>query len=238
MLAGTTYLECRGARMRIGEVHARSTAPLLVSLLITLQARSPCSYAEATIFSLNLFPCPAPGFNLPTYCCGPNATECCDSNSGVNIPVGRIFLRESQVNTSGPDTTSTNAGSSPTTSSATVTSDSSNPSSIRSTLASLTSSSTQAPDASGNKSLSIGLGIGIPLGSITISVLAFLAWELRRHNNMKEAVMQVNVVGDEKIIVTSKPETKRRTQLAEVDGQNETELDFRNQVYELPQRRL
>jgi hypothetical protein len=36
-----------------------------------------------------------------------------------------------------------------------------------------------------HKSLAIGLGVGIPLGIVLLGILMFLAFELRRYNNIR-----------------------------------------------------
>jgi len=210
----------------------------------------------------NLFACAPQGGDNPKWCCGPNATECCDSGKGFEIPVGSVFLRANQIPTAStsqtssiitPTTTShaslnpstvtstpsSNASLNPSTVTSTPSSNASlNPNTMTSTPSSNTSlnpnTMTSNPSSTHNNSLSIGLGVGIPLGIIAIGTLAFLAWELRRHNNIQERTRASPAPAYQSRKSWWKNSTIKHAE--ELDGQNEAELDHRNQIYELSQQ--
>jgi hypothetical protein len=165
----------------------------------------------------NLIPCPnsedvSAGTIL--YCCGPNATSCCENGEAFSIPVGTIVLRPGQVSTS----------INPPSSSSTTTTNTSATASISSK-----SSSSSTP-----RSLAIGLGVGLPITFLLIGAILFLGRELRRYNNnrtLPSGGQPTTAQGGLGVDIT---EIQKPTMTSNPVGQ---ELDPQNQVYELPHPR-
>jgi len=106
-----------------------------------------------------------------SYCCGSDAISCCDNKqyfSISSIAATEVGIWRPMPTTSSSLTTTT----SPSTTQRT---------SFSTTSATLKPASTQGTTS--DKSLAIGLGVGIPLGILLIGTMTFLGWELRRFNN-------------------------------------------------------
>jgi hypothetical protein len=148
------------------------------------------------------------------YCCGPNATTCCENGEGFSIPVGTIVLRPDQVSTS----------INPPPSSSTTTTNTSMTTSI----------SSKSANSSTSKSLAIGLGVGLPIGLLLIGAILFLGRELRRYNNNRTLPSGGQPTTAQSTIGSDIAEIRKPAITSNPVGQ---ELDAQNQVHELPHQR-
>jgi hypothetical protein len=107
------------------------------------------------------------------FCCGQSETCCGNSSAIFSIALWSTLARPP----GSPATTS---------SSATVSTSSPTLPSLSSTLPSSIGTS-QPADSNKSLSLGLGLGVGLPLGLAIIVLLAFVGWELRKHNRMQQS---------------------------------------------------
>jgi hypothetical protein len=135
-----------------------------------------------------IFPCPNTEIpdGIVSYCCGPDPTSCCSSKQYFSIP----YVMNTAVSIWRPISTPTFLS---TTGTAQLTAPL--PSTIQTT--SSTTSTTLAPShtqgITSDKSLAIGLGVGITLGLLLISAITLLGWQLRRFNSRHASNTQQEV---------------------------------------------
>jgi hypothetical protein len=135
-----------------------------------------------------LFACP--NAEIPygpvSYCCGPDPTSCCSSKQYFTIP----YIADTAVSIWRPVPMTTSLTTTYTTQSSIplpLTTQTTSPT----TSTALTPSSMQGTKS--NKPLAIGLGVGLPLGVLLIGAIAFLGWQLRRHNNRQTSNTQQEI---------------------------------------------
>lgn len=105
-----------------------------------------------------------------SYCCQPDAADCCSKSAWVNVPVGTIIRNPISTSTSAVNTSSLSFGS---TSSQTATT---------------SASSTPSADSGSLRiGLGVGLGVGLPIALALIGLLGFLVWEVRKKNQRQAA---------------------------------------------------
>jgi hypothetical protein len=112
-----------------------------------------------------------------SYCCDPNATDCCSSSAWISVPVGTII--RNPIYTPVPTVTSSPSLRSPLSQTAATL-----------TSSFLTQSITPTPSADSESlriGLGVGLGVGLPIALVLIGLLGFLAWEMRKSNQRRSA---------------------------------------------------
>jgi hypothetical protein len=113
-----------------------------------------------------------------SYCCQPDAADCCSKSAWGNIPVGTIIRNPISTSTSAVSTSSSLFGS---ISSQTATTSASQ------TVAQSASSTPSADSGSLRIGLGVGLGVGLPIALALIGLLGFLVWEVRKKNQRQAA---------------------------------------------------
>jgi hypothetical protein len=153
-----------------------------------------------------------------------NVSTCCANGGAFSVPVGQIVLRPYQISSYLASSTSISAASVST------------PSTTYPTLSTSSSPSGQSSQVSSEnkKSLTIGLGVGIPFLLLLIGALVFLRFHLRRQNQNRASPDGVPPVAGEAL-----PMTNSYLPVVEMEGRQRTglrsELDSQNQqVYEVP----
>ena len=122
------------------------------------------------------------GQSAVSYCCDPNATECCSQSSWSSVPVGTIIRNAVSSFILATTTSSSISTSMPTSYPPTLSDPTSPPISTSTQISTADSISLQI-------GLGVGLGLGLPIALALIGLLGFLVWETRkltRHNGQHD----------------------------------------------------
>jgi hypothetical protein len=168
-----------------------------------------CSFIAGSI--AQLFPGSLPWENLffacpntevpdgfVSYCCGPDPTSCCSNKQYFSIP----YIENTAVSIWRPVTTTTSLLTTDTAQLTTplLTTQTTSPTTSTTLTLSPTTFTTLTPPptqgTTSDKSLAIGLGVGLPVGVLLIGAITFLGWPLRRYNNRHTSNVQQEISQD------------------------------------------